>query len=435
MNENVMPKSEVIEQTGCTRKLHVEVERERYDQEFAAALKTLKKDLQIPGFRKGRAPESMLLKRYGDAIRSEAIRDIIPKVLGEVLEKEGINPVNEPDISELNAGDDGPITFDVMVEVVPDIDLEVFDGLEVTRQVEKVTEEQVDETVERYRHMRAQRNEVDRETRPTDIVIANMQKLDHSGVPIIGEKYTDQTIPLETGDGGPSALTEQLTGLKAGDRKIVEIPAPEGTNEDPAKYEAEIKTVYEYIVPELTDEFAKELGSYEGVEDLKAKVREYLEQQADHAAENALQRAVIEEYVKNAPFDVPDSLVNRVLFSELEKLKGQRRNQPVDEDAYMTQMRPDAVRAVQSYVIIDTIKTKQKLEATADEINERIDQMAQANNMESKQLRRHLIKEGQYNELKDNILQKKAYDWIKNTMTVHEEEIEPGESKSNIITQ
>lgn len=430
-----MPKAEVIEQTGCTRKLHVEVERERFDQEFAVALKTLKKDLQIPGFRKGRAPESLLLKRYGDAIKSEAVRDIIPKVLGEVLEKEGINPVNEPDISDLNLGDDGPITFDVMVEVVPDIDLEVFDGLEVTRQVEKVTDEQVDGTVERYRHMRAERNEVDRETQVSDIVVADMQKLDHSGVPIIGEKYADQTIPLEASDEGQSALTEQLVGLKAGDKKVVDIPAPEGADEESVKYEAEIKTVYEYIVPELTDEFAKELGSYEGVEDLKAKVREYLEQQADYAADTSLQRAVIDEYVKSAPFDVPDSLVNRVLFSELEKLKAQRRNQPVDEDAYMTQMRPDAVRAVQTYVIIDTIKDKQKLEATTDEVNERIEQMAQANNMEPKQLRRHLIKEGQFNELKDSIMQRKAYDWIKNTVTIHEEVVEPGENKSNIISQ
>ena len=118
-----MPKVEIKETVGCKKTLTVEIENERFDTEFNLALKKLKSEAQIPGFRKGKVPESMLLKRFGNLIREEALKDMIPKVLTDVFETEGIKSVGEPQITDFKFNEAGPITFTVTIEEIPYIDI------------------------------------------------------------------------------------------------------------------------------------------------------------------------------------------------------------------------------------------------------------------------------------------------------------------------
>ena len=117
-----MPKAEIKETIGCKKKIRVEVESERFDSELALTMKKLKNKVQLPGFRKGKAPESLLLRRFGKAIMEEAVNDLIPKVLQEVFEEQGINPVSEPEISDLKYDQGTPVVFTVSIEEIPDID-------------------------------------------------------------------------------------------------------------------------------------------------------------------------------------------------------------------------------------------------------------------------------------------------------------------------
>ncbi len=183
-----MTKVEVKELSGCTKKMHIEIERERFDSEFSGKLKSMRKDIQIHGFRKGKAPESMIVRQFGSVVREEAVKTMIPKVLEEVFKSEDLNPVGEPEISDLNIDDAGPISFSVTIEEVPDIDIEAYKSLAVTREIVEVTEEDIDNTIERYRQMTAVRQKVDREASEGDSLTVKLQKTDTDGVPFIAER-------------------------------------------------------------------------------------------------------------------------------------------------------------------------------------------------------------------------------------------------------
>ncbi|MHB9029301.1 MAG: trigger factor [Candidatus Latescibacterota bacterium] len=432
-------KSEITERVGCRKKLHVEVEQERLEREVQATLKNLRKEVQIPGFRKGKAPEEMLLRRFGGGIRQEALKEMLPKVLEEVFEAQGIKPVGEPEVSELHLDENAPVTFDVAVEEMPEVDIEAFKTLEVTREVVEVTGEDVEAALERLRRMRAVQEEVDREIRDGDIIIANLQKLDPTGVPIIGDRLENRVIHLD-GKSTPSPdFDRQVVGMRKGERRNIRITYDESVDESRLAgttegYEVEVMRIYENRLPELTDEFVQSLGGYTDVSDLREKTRAGLVRQYESMSERKLRSALIEEYVRQNPFEVPNSMIERVIHSQMENLKKEYPDEQIDEAALHSRIRPDAVRAVQTYILIEEIKKKQGMEVSRDEVNEQIDKEAQARNINPRELRRTYIKDGLLDDIKNEIAQEKAYDWLKSVVTVKEEVIPREAPQSRIIT-
>ena len=431
-----MIKTEVKETIGCTRKLGVEVERERLDSEFAATLSRLKKDIQIPGFRKGRAPEGLIIRKFGPAVREESVRDLIPKIIREVIEEQELKPVGEPQVSDLEFNDDGPLTFTVAIEEVPAIDLDGFSGLEVTKTVYKVGDDEVADTMERYRQMRAEHADVDREAKEGDILHVNLRKLDGTGVPIIGEKTENVALPLDRERLPAPEILDQIAGMKNGDTKAIRFtPTGGDANQtaDEESYQVEALRVEEVKVPALDDDFAKELG-YDDLGDFQAKTREYLEQRASDEADNRLRGSVMEEFVRQSPFEVPNSMVERIMLSEIEKIRQRYPDESFGDEELMDRMRPDSVRAVQTYLVIEAIQEQQGIEVAKEEIQERLEAMAGQYGMNVRDLRRRLIKDGRFEDIRTDLAREKAYNWIFETVAITEEQAEREQPKSNIIT-
>ena len=432
-----MTKVEVKELSGCTKKMHIEIERERFDSEFSGKLKSMRKDIQIHGFRKGKAPESMIVRQFGSVVREEAVKTMIPKVLEEVFKSEDLNPVGEPEISDLNIDDAGPISFSVTIEEVPDIDIEAYKSLAVTREIVEVTEEDIDNTIERYRQMRAVRQEVDREAREGDILTVNLQKTDTSGVPLIGEKTENQTIYLEEKSVPAREFLDQVVGMKKGDKRQVRFTYDEsaenrGLAGETEAYEVEVTAIHENIVPELNDEFAASFGETTDLAGLREKTRDHLEMQEESYAGQKLRSDLIEEFIRQNPFEVPGSMVNRIVQAELDDMRN-KSDQQIDIEDYKERLRPNAVRAVQTYLIIDEVKEKNNIEVEKEEITEHLQKIAEANGMDPKDLRRRLIKEGRFDELRSEIAQRKAYDWIIESADITEKKVEKPSEQSNII--
>ncbi|MFC1607451.1 trigger factor [Candidatus Latescibacterota bacterium] len=432
-----MTKVELKEQVGCTKKLSVEVERERYDSQLSETLKKVKKDIQVPGFRKGKAPESMIRQRFGSVIQEETLRDLIPQILNEVWESEDITPVGEPMLSDVKFDEPDPITFTVSVEETPDIDATLFKNVQATREVFELDDSDVDGALEQYRQMRAEQKEVDRESKVGDVLAVNLQMLDDSGVAIIGEKRENEAIPLDINGPLSEDTINQLVGMKKGDSKPVLFTmkaAPESPDgEQTMRYDVEVINVVEVVIPELNDEFASSLGVYENLEDMRNKVRENLESRNVSQADRKLQIDIIDEYIKQTPFEVPESMVRRVQASEVEQRKHQQPDAPFDEEAFVQEIRPDAVRAVQTFLIINAVKEQGSIEVSRDEIAERVKAIASGYNMDPKELRRELIKNGRYEEIKDSIAQSKAYEWIQDQADITEKKIPKPNEESNII--
>jgi len=435
-----MPTIERKETHGCTKKFHIVIEPERLDDQIQATVKEVKKDVQIPGFRKGRAPEIMIVKRFGPTIRQEAIKELIPKVLTELFESEGVKPVNDPDISDLSINENAPITFNVSIEEAPEVDIAGVKGLQVTRHIFTMTDAIVDSEIERIRHMYARQEEAARELRKGDILVANLQKLDASGVPIIGEKIENHVIPLD-GQSTPSPeFDEQVVGLKVGDRKTIRFTYDEtinnpdlvGTTES---YDVEVLKVMENIVPDLDEEFLKKLGNFASVDELKKLTRERLQHQYDSASKRRLHKDIIEAFIRQEPFEVPNSMVERIIKSEIDRMRRANRGERIDESEMRIQLRPEAVRAVQTFIILNAVKKAENIEVTKEEADARIEAVAALSGYDAKEYRRFLIKEGRLDEFKDEIASDKAYDWMVGVADITDEEVKDNEGgqTSNIV--
>ncbi|MCE5250303.1 trigger factor [bacterium] len=433
-----MPKFEIRERIGCTKKMHVEVERERVDQEISITLKNLKKEIQIPGFRKGKAPESLIAKRFSATIREEAVKELVPKVLKEMFDSESINPVGDPAISDFVFEETGPLTFTVAVEEIPEIDVTTFDKVTVTKEIAEVTDEDIDGTIDRIRHMRAVRNEVNREAHEGDILAVNLLKLDPTGVPLIGEKKEQRVLNLEKENISAYDWLSQLLGIKKGEERKVRITY-ENSSESGEQttitdvYNVEVLQVIENIIPELNDEFAKSLGEYADLMDFRTRTREHLENQAELNAERKLRADLVDEFIKQNPFEVPGSMVTRVLSADYKNIRKDMPDREIDEKEYFNKMRPDAVRAVQSYLVTDKIKKEAGIDVTREELAEELELLAVENNMDPKDFRRRLIKDGRLDEVKNDIAQRKAYEWMVKTAKVTVVKTKKNTEKSNII--
>ena len=433
-----MTKVEIKERSGCTKKLHIEIEQERVDSEFTGTLKKIKKDIQLPGFRKGRAPEGLVLKRFGSMIREEAIKELIPKVLEEVWKSEGFKPVGEPMISDVNIDKDNPITLTVAIEEIPEIDSSVFSNITAVKKVFEISDDDVEDAVQRYRHMRAKQTEVDRGAQQGDILVVNLQQLDTAGVPIIGEKMENEVIDLNSEGPLSEDIIKQFEGMKAGDRRNVRFTSTvdEYAAEKPDRpelYDVEMIKVMENVIPELNDELFAEIGTYTDLADFREKTREQLEYRANTMANTALNTNLIDEFVKQAPFEVPDSMVRRILASELENRKRSMPDQPVDEESFLRDFRPDAVRIVQSYLIIEAVEEQNGIEVSRDEISGHINKLAEENGMNPKELRRQFIKDGSYENIRTSLARNKAYDWMSEQADITIETIDRNKEDSNII--
>ncbi|HUT64141.1 MAG TPA: trigger factor [Anaerolineae bacterium] len=412
-----MPKIELRESTGCTKKFHIEIERERFDQEIQSAVKNFKRDVQLPGFRKGKAPENLIIRRFMTSIRQEALKDMIPKVVQEMLDAEGITPVSIPDVSDLEMKESSPVSFMISVEEIPEIDVSGFTGLSVTKEVQEVTNEDVDDELDRIRHMYAKQKEVDRGAREGDILVLNLQKLDYSGVPIIGEKMENHVILLD-GQSTPSPeFDTQVLGMKKNEKKTIRFTYDETINNPDIvgmreAYEVVVVKVIENEVPEMNDTFVATLGNFTNLEELRVKTRENLSKQYEANATRKLYLDTIEEFIRQAPFEVPNSMVEKIIQSQIDQIKKSNQDEMFDEKAFRYKIRPDAVRAVQTYLINEAIKKQQGIEVTKEEIDSRIETLAQINDMKPGEMRRKINKDGKYDELINTIAKEKIENWL-----------------------
>jgi trigger factor len=431
--------SEIKEQAGCRKTFHIAIERERFDQDMTATLRKIKRDIQIPGFRKGRAPEAMILRRFHSTIQEETLRDMIPAVIKEVLDERGVHPVGDPAVSDLKFEETGPVEFDVAVEEIQPIDIAGFEGLEVTRENLDVTDGDVAESIERTRRISAVQHDVEREIRQGDIVVANLQKLDQSGVPIIGERMEGQVIHLD-GSSTPSPdFDAQIVGMSKGDVRKIRFTYDQSINNPNLVgktefYEVEILRVVENVIPDLTDELAKNAGGFENIEAMRAGTREHLTERNTYLTERKLRFSLIDEFIRLYPFEVPGSMVDKILESELESLRNSHPGEQIDEQAVRNRMRPDAVRSVQTYLIIDAVKKAKEFDVTRDEVNARIEQIAQSQNMNPKELRRTYIKEGRLDGIQDDLVQEKVFDWMKSVVRISDVTASREVPESRIIT-
>ena len=360
-------KTQVTEKGQWARELAVEVEAARIDAAVNKALRRYQKRLEIPGFRKGKVPLRIVEARFGSSIRGEVLGDILPSLLEEAAREAGLRPAAPPKISQLDHEPGGDLTFTAELDVWPDIKAEHYENLAVTRMVHEVADEEIGAQLEDLRRNQATERVVERPLANGDVLVADLQRLDDSGLPIIGDKYEKHHILIGDENALSPEFEEALVGMSAGEERKVrfayrdDLPNEEFAGQT-AHFAVAAHEVRERTLPELDDEFAKDLGEqFQTLDDLREHLSGQIQQRWEYMAQQRLRSELISQLIEKNDFELPESMVDNYLDSlEREYADRDRDHDP----SHSAEEREQATRQLKSYLLLESVREQAEVEVT-----------------------------------------------------------------------
>jgi len=384
-------------------KLTFEVPADEFNTALDQAFKKVAKDVQIPGFRKGKIPRGLFEKRFGvEALYQDAVDIVLPAAYSKAVEEADIFPIAQPevDIEQIEKGKD--LIFTAIVEVKPEVTLGEYKGLEVEEQSVEVTDEDVDQEIEQIRQRHAELIvKEEGKVEEGDTAVIDFEGF-HDGVAFDGGKGENHSLEIGSGQFIPG-FEEKLIGKEVGEEADIDLTFPEDYHaEDLAGkdvvFKVKINELKTKELPELDDEFAKDVDDeVETLEDLKKKKREELEAQRKQNAENEKRESLIQQASDNAQVDIPDAMVETEVEQMVREFEQQLQMQGMtlemytqfsgqDEDALKEQMKEDAAKRVKTNLTLEAIVEAENLEASEEDVNAELDKMASMYGIEADQL-------------------------------------------------
>lgn len=378
-----MPKSVV--------KLTITVEAEKFDSAIKKAFAKNSKKFNIPGFRKGKAPYSIVKKYYGNGVLFEDALDIIYReTYGTALTENNVNPVDYPEIEVEQIGEGKDLIYIANVPVAPEVILGDYKGIEVKKSEYNVTEEDVENKIKEMQEKNARVEVKEKAIEKGDIAVIDFKGFTGE---VAFEGGEGKDYELEIGSGTfIDNFEDQLVGLKAEDEKEVNVTFPkeygiEELNGKPARFEVKIKAVKTKELPEINDEFAKEVSEFETLKEFKDDVKQTLENASKSREEREFEEGIISTVVENATIDIPEAMVNREINGMLRDLETRLQYQGLtlekyfqftntNENEFREQMKEIARNKVKTQMVIDKIAEVEKMEATEEEIKAKAEEIA-----------------------------------------------------------
>lgn len=405
----------------CRRVIRAEVSRTLYDREYAARLKKAARTHHRPGFRKGRTPRSVLERELGDALRVETVEALVPKAWISAIVEHKLAPVNDPALENLDFPENGPLKFDLVVEVRPEIKLNDLDGLPVQRRQVEVKDDDIEQVIERLREARATWETVEREARAGDQVTLDLVPGGDDGNFDDTRTIADQRFVLGAEHNLP-AFNERLDGASAGSERIVEVAYP-ADHPNPAlqartvRFRCLIREVGQKRLPELDDAFAAGCGPVQDVAGLRADIRRDLEKEAARRVAHEVDLQLQAELLKRHEVPLPASMVDKYLESGLNELhqRNQRLGRPntdQEDTEYREQGRPHAERALRGMLLLEAVRRQEGIKADKDAVDERIAEIAAENGFEVDRYREFVDSGEERERIEFDLLERRTYDFL-----------------------
>ncbi len=405
MNITITP----TEKTGVSRRLQISVPTETVASYEDQAAKKYATQARIPGFRPGKAPPSMVRKRFAEAIRQEAIELVINEAFKEAVERENLKLATQPHVHDLKAVPGEPLEFELHCEVRPEISLNTIDGFAITRRESVVSDEMLDEQIERLRDQKAEWSPVDEKPAPGDMVTVLLSTAEADGSMPEGREYR---IVIGGGQAIPG-IEELIMEGTAGQTVERAVRWPDDFPDESQRGATKnvrvvVKDVKRKSLPVLDDAFAREIGDFDTVDALRAAVRTDMGEHAKRDADADVRGQIIEKLVEANPFDVPRAWVNQLIEGYM-----QMYGVPdAEKQRFAQEFEPMAQRQVRRDLIIDAIAEKESLTASEADVDGRIEEMAKARNVDPGQVYSQLQKAGRLQEIERELTEERVFAWL-----------------------
>ena len=417
-------KIEINNINDFTREMKLDIPWEILEPDFDICLKKFSKKVKLPGFRPGKIPRDRLMQQFQPNIEAQFMDDNIYKYYLTALQQKEIVPVNQAEISDVHFHMGEHFSFTAKFEVEPDFKLPRFkkNMFQVQRNKFIPDDQDINDAIDQLRRSHARIETVEDGAKEKDFILCDLQKLDDSGVAIIGKKFEKQM--LKVGDGSfTDDQKEQLIGLKPGDSTRISLP----DNEDKTitnPYELKVNKVERENLPAVDDDFLKlinpELGS---VEDLRADVLKKINENFEQRARQSFERELSDALIEKVGVETPPSMVENYLNNILEDVKKQNNGEPIEEEKVLETYRPSAERNLKWYLIRKKVISQEQINIERKDIDAEIENLVSRSPNSEKEIRRFYKKPSNRQRIEDDMVEKKILEYLNQFAKVKEVEV------------
>ncbi|MGB7219166.1 MAG: trigger factor [Vicinamibacterales bacterium] len=419
-------KTEFVDVNETRKNVRVEIPSGVVDAEIDRVARQYSRQARVPGFRPGKTPPRVIKQRFKDQILHDVAHDLVPRAVDEALRERGVEAVDTPDVRDVTIEEGRPLTFTASFDTVPAFEPGEYSTLSVTRPSAHVDEEAVSVALERLRTRAARYEPVEgRAVEGGDTLVVDLARDEK------GQVEKREGVSIEVGSkANPPGFDEHLLGLAARATKTFQIRYPpdyaisELANAE-IGYTVTVQAIKTRVLPQLDDEFAKDLGEFATLDALRTRVREDLEHEARHASEREVRAELMKQLAARVPFEVPASLVERDIDRRLEEFARRLMEQQVDPRqagidwaAFRESQRTVAREAVGAALVLDEVARREQLEVNNEDVEREVGRFAERLGHAPAAVRAQLEKEGGLSRVRAGLRREKSIDFLMTRATI-----------------
>lgn len=408
---------------GWKRTLEIEVPKETVEEEFEATFQRYQSQARIPGFRKGKAPADMVKRRFKDAIQRDVLETLVPQAYEKAVKQAELSPISMPQVKDVQFEQGTSLKFKAEIEVKPQVEVKDYKGLQVTRRVRKITDEDVDKSLDHLREDFAELRPVEREAKFHDHLVVDLVK-EQEGKE---DQLQNHNIILDP-HNMIREFQDALVKVKSGDTREFEVTYPADFHNKKlagkrVNYKIDVKEVKEKVLPEADDEFAKTAGGFKSLDDLRGKIREGLTGKAVKDSEAELKNALVNQLLRRNPFEVPDTLIEYYMETLISDLRSKYKT--VDEAKIRHDYHDIAIGHIKWDLLFHQIAEKEKIQVRQEQIDAWIETFARDYRMKPEDAKKLVESPSQMKRIKEDLLEQNVLDFLLENAKVKEEAFVP----------
>lgn len=393
---------------GCKHEIEITVPVEEIDRETERIVVGMQRKVKLPGFRPGKAPASLIRTKFAGRLREDVLESLVPKYLKKKVEEEELHVVGTPNVKDVQFQQGEPLRFKAEFEVAPTIELGEYRGVVVHYHEPEVSGEDVDKRLEEIREQKAQFLNVDpRPVAAGDHAVVSLDSVAGAEPPI---HQDEMTLHVAGGDTLP-AFTDALLDMTPEEEKEFDVTYPEDYGQErlsgkTIRFRMKLKMIRTKELPELNDEFARDLGDYSTLEDLRAAIRQSIFREREYTAQHQAKEQVIDKLIHSHDFPVPETFIDRQIeiqlashFRQFEERGIDPRELKIDWSKLKESQRPKALHDVKASLLIDKIADRESINATNDEVDREVQRIAKQEREPVAAARKRLEKDGALNRI------------------------------------
>jgi trigger factor len=422
-------KENATKESATKREIEVEIPVADVNRQTDSLIQKYQKMARIPGFRRGHVPASIIRQRFSEEIKTDMVEALIPRFFRQEAERLSLHPVSQPRVTDLHLHDGEPLRFKAAFEVLPEIKLEGYKELRADKPEIGVSEAEVEQALTDIRDRHATFNPIEGRA----LADGDFAQVSLDGNPKAGEANAESGQPVHmdevlveiAGQNTMPEFTENLRGTNPGDERTFDVNYPEDTQDKRLAgkvftYTVKVQAIKQKSLPELDDEFAKQLGEFQALDDVRKAIREQMESERKHQAEHDAKDKLVLELIQRNDFEVPDSLVEQQIDIRLERglralaAQGLTAEQlkKMDLQRLRTGQREQAVHDVKAALLLERVAEEENIQVSDEELNQEMESLARQSKQTSEAVRARLTRDGGLDRIRTRIRNEKTLEFL-----------------------